>query len=105
MIPPVAAAASAAMLFFWMRGWAAAFLTALTACLYLQFAHAAYRAQIGHPLDDWPRWWMFHSMWVCWLVGILGIPILLGFMNDKMLCPHPAGLDPTGPNAMEEVHG
>ncbi len=105
LIPPVAAAASAAMLFFWMRWWAAAFLTALTACLYLQFAHAAYRAQIGHPLDDWPRWWMFHSMWVCWLVGILGIPILLGFMNDKMLRPHPAGLDPTGPNAMEEVHG
>ena len=55
-IPPLAAGVSAAMLFFWMRWWAGGLLTVLTALLYLQFAHAAYRAQIGHPLDDWPRW-------------------------------------------------
>ena len=98
MIPPVAAAASAAMLFFWMRGWMAAALTGLTAVLYLHFAHAAYRAQIGHPLHGWPRWWMFHSMWVCWLIAILGIPVLLGFMNDDMLRPHSTQLDPPRPD-------
>jgi hypothetical protein len=96
IIPAVAAAASAAMLFFWMRGWAAALLTALTALLYLHFAHAAFRAQIGHPLDDWPRWWMFHSLLVCWVIAILVIPLLLGFMTDNMLRPHPAGPDTGG---------
>jgi len=96
IIPAVAAAASAAMLFFWMRWWAAALLTALTAALYLHFAHAAYRAQIGHPLHDWPRWWMFHSMLVCWLIAILVIPVLLGFMNDTMLRPHPTAADDSG---------
>ena len=96
MIPPVAAAASAAMLFFWMRWWASILLTGLTAVVYLQFAHAAFRAQVGDALDDWPRWWMFHSMLVCWLISILGIPLLLGFMNDKMLRPHPTKPAPTG---------
>ena len=32
---------------------------------------------------------MFRSLWVCWLVAILGVPILIGFMTDKMLRPDP----------------
>jgi TRAP-type C4-dicarboxylate transport system permease small subunit len=79
-----------------MRGWAGALLTALTALLYLHFAHAAYRAQIGHPLDDWPRWWMFHSLFVCWVLAILVIPVLLGFMTDNMLRPHSTAADSSG---------
>jgi hypothetical protein len=87
VIPPIAAGISAAMLFFWMRWWAAALLTTITAALYFLFAYAAVRDAAGDPLAHWPSWWMFHSLWVCWVVAVLGLPIALGFMPDSMLRP------------------
>ncbi|HEY0519419.1 MAG TPA: DUF3376 domain-containing protein [Ilumatobacteraceae bacterium] len=89
IIPPLAAGVSALMLFFWMRPWAAALLTTATAALYLLFSYAAVRQRDRHPLGGWPRAWMFHSLWVCWLIAILGIPIAIGFMPDSMLRPLP----------------
>jgi hypothetical protein len=87
LIPPIAAGISAAMLFFWMRWWADALLTAFTASLYFLFGYAADRAEIGRPLANWPKAWGFHSLWVCWLLAVLGIPILIGFMPENMLRP------------------
>ena len=87
IIPPIAAGISAAMLFFWMRWWAAAMFTAVTAFMYLLFAYAAVRESADDPLARWPPWWMFHSLWVCWLAAILAIPIAIGFMPDSMLRP------------------
>ncbi|MEP7114844.1 MAG: hypothetical protein ABI862_16365, partial [Ilumatobacteraceae bacterium] len=87
LIPPVAAGISAAMLFFWMRWRASVGLTITTALLYFVFAYAAVRHEAGDALANWPPWWMFHSLWVCWLIAILGIPIGIGFMPDSMLRP------------------
>jgi len=87
LIPPLAAGISAAMLFFWMRWWAEALMTVLVALLYFLFAYAADRRAIGRPLANWPQAWVFHSLWVCWFVSILGIPILIGFMPESMLRP------------------
>jgi len=87
LIPPLAAGISAAMLFFWMRWWAEALLTAFTASLYFLFGYAGDRVVIGRPLANWPDGWAFHSLWVCWLVAVLGIPILIGFMPETMLRP------------------
>ena len=87
LIPPIAAGISAAMLFFWMRWWTDIMLTAFTALLYFLFVYAADRQEIGRPLADWPTAWGFHSLWVCWLVSVLGIPILIGFMPEIMLRP------------------
>ena len=39
------------------------------------------------PLANWPEAWGFHSLWVCWLLAVLGIPILIGFMPENMLRP------------------
>ncbi len=96
LIPPIAAGISAAMLFFWMRWWAAMILTAITALLYFLFAYAAAREHAVDPLANWPTWWAFHSMWVCWLVAVLGIPIVIGFLPDAMLRP---SSDTTGKDA------
>jgi Protein of unknown function (DUF3376)/Patatin-like phospholipase len=87
IIPPVAAGISAATLFFWMRWWASVALTTVTALLYFLFAYAAIRHESGDALANWPPWWMFRSLWVCWLIAILGIPIGIGFMPDSMLRP------------------
>jgi Protein of unknown function (DUF3376) len=95
MIPPLAAGASAVMLFFWMRWWASTALTALTAFVYFVFAHAAFRVHDHDPVAWWPRPWMFHSLWVCWVLAILGIPIIIGFMPDSMLRP---STSTSGPN-------
>ena len=94
LIPPVAAGISAAMLFFWMRWWAATLLTIVTAALYLLFAYAAVRENAGDSLAYWPPWWMFHSLWVCWLIAVLGLPIAIGFMPDSMLRPVAFTKDP-----------
>ena len=87
IIPPIAAGISAAMLFFWMRWWAGALLTIVTALLYLLFAYAAVREAAGDSMAYWPSSWMFHSLWVCWLIAVLAIPIAIGFMPDSMLRP------------------
>jgi hypothetical protein len=81
-----------------MRWWAGAALTVLTAFVYFLFAHAAFREEAGDPVAFWPGWWMFHSLWVCWVLAILGMPILIGFMTDDMLRP-----DPPEPDAGEDA--
>jgi len=49
--------------------------------------YAADREEVGRPLAHWPAAWAFHSLWVCWLLAVLGIPVLLRFMPEMMLRP------------------
>lgn len=85
-LPVVAAVVSAWMLFFWMASWARLAFCVLTAALYGAWAYNAY---------DWARgrgesvldWWPLRTMWVCWFVAVLGMPMLIARLPDRWLRP------------------
>ncbi len=85
--PALAAAVASVALFFWMRWFAAAALTTAVFAWYGWMAHTSARAAAGFEVDNWPEWWPFHSMWTAWMVAILGVPILIGWMPDRLLRP------------------
>ncbi len=81
----LAAAVAAATLFFWMKWYACALLTAIVFAWYGWFAY------VGQHLDrnfrGWPHAWPFHTMWVAWLVAVLGLPVLIGHLPAAWLSP------------------
>ncbi len=85
--PALAAAVASVALFFWMRWFAAAALTAAVFAWYGWMAHTSAQAAAGLEVAHWPEWWPFHSMWTAWMIAILGVPILIGWMPDRLLRP------------------
>ncbi len=81
----LAAAVAAATLFFWMKWYACALLTAAVFAWYGWFAY------VGQHLDrhfrGWPDAWPFHTMWVAWLVAVLGLPVAIGHLPAAWLSP------------------
>ena len=86
MLPVGAAIVSAWMLFFWMARWARVAFCVLTAALYGAWAWNA---------DDWAQgrassaldWWPLRTMWVCWFVAVIGMPMLVARLPDRWLRP------------------
>jgi predicted acylesterase/phospholipase RssA len=85
-LPVIAAIISAWMLFFWMAGWARRAFCVLTAALYGAWAWNAYdwaQGRSSSVLD----WWPVRTMWVCWFVAVIGMPMLIARLPDRWLRP------------------
>jgi hypothetical protein len=84
VVPAVAAGMAALTLFFWMAFPAAIAMSTLAAAWYGWVAHVASDPKAAEP---WPNWWPFHSMWIAWLIAILGLPVLIGHLPARWLGP------------------
>ncbi len=84
VVPAAAAGMAALSLFFWMALPAAIAMSALAAAWYGWVAHVASHPKAAEP---WPIQWPFHSMWIAWLIAILGLPMLVGRLPARWLGP------------------
>jgi patatin-related protein len=79
LLPAIASAIAALSLFFWMATPAVIGLSVVAGAWYGGIAYVAY----AHPSTPWP----LHSMWIAWIVAILGLPILVSHLPRRLLSP------------------
>jgi predicted acylesterase/phospholipase RssA len=87
LLPAVAAAIAAVSLFFWMAAPAAIGMSLAAGAWYGWIAYAAHARQVGIDLRLWPDGWPFHSMWIAWVLAILGLPVLVSHLPPRLLSP------------------
>ncbi len=84
-----AAAVAAIPLFYWMHRWAAVVAVTVVG---LAYGATAWYATVPHPAQrDYS--WPLHTMWVTWLVAIIGTPWVLGVLPDSVLSPEAPSRD------------
>lgn len=84
VVPALAAAISAAMLFFWMpRVWRSVSIV-LAAVVYGLGAWLDTEAA-GHASAWWARFWPIHSLWVYWIAAVLVAPFIVSKWDRVLL--------------------